>query len=168
MIAVIIFSIISFLIQGIISNYLNYTISNPTIFYTIYVLITLVIMSKYFDDERKYYLIAFIFGLLYDIAYTNTFILNAILFTFICYIAKNIISLLSDTIISINLVSLISIILYHIISFIILIIISYNDYELILLINIITHSIIMTIIHTTIVYYLADYIFNKFEIKIIR
>lgn len=167
MLVVIIINIISFLLQGIISNYLNYTISNPSLLSTIYTIITIVIVSKYFDDERKYYLLAVSFGLLYDLVYTNTFILNAILFLTIAIMARHLTKLLSDSILSINIITLISIFAYHILSFIILVIISYNTYNLKLLLTICTHSIIMTIIYTSLIYYLIDYIFKKFELKII-
>ena len=168
MLIVIIINIVSFFLQGIMSNYLNYTISNPSLFSTIYTLITLIIVSKYFDDERKYYLTAAIFGLLYDLVYTNTFILNTILFLTISIIARRLIKLFSDNIVSINIITLISIFIYHILSFIILGVISYNTYNIKILLIICTHSIIMTIIYTTITYYLSNYISSKFEIKLIR
>ena len=168
MLVVIIFNLISFFLQGIMSNYLNYTISNPSLFSTIYTIITIIIVSKYFANEKKYYLLAFILGLLYDIAYTNTFVLNAVLFLTISIIARRIIDLLPDNIISINIISLLSIFIYHILSFIILVIISYNTYNLKLLLIICTHSIIMTIIYTTIMYLLSNYLSTKFDIKTIR
>ena len=168
MLVVIIFNIISFFLQGIISNYLNYTISNPSLLSTIYTIITIIIVSKYFDDERKYYFLAFILGLLYDLVYTNTFVLNAILFFTIALIARYFTNLLSDNIISVNIISLASIFIYHILSFIILGIISYNTYNIKLLLIICTHSIIMTLIYTTIMYLLSNYISTKIEIKLIR
>jgi rod shape-determining protein MreD len=168
MIIVIILSSISFIIEGILSNYLNYTIINPTIFKTIYTLITLIIVSKYFNNSQKYYLIVFVFGLLYDIVYTNTFILNAILFLSIAFLSNIIKNIFSDTIISANIISLLSIFLYHIFSFAILQIIAYNIYDFELLLTIITHSIIMTIIFTTIIYYLSQYLFTKLDKKQIR
>ena len=67
-----------------------------------------------------------------------------------------------------NLISLIIIFIYHILSFVILSLLSTTDYAFILLINIILGSIIMTIIYTTISYYVIKAIFNKFNIKYIK
>ena len=67
-----------------------------------------------------------------------------------------------------NIINLLAIILYHVLSFAILQIIGYNIYAFKLLLLIITHSIIMTIIYTTIIYYLSEYLFSKFEMKQIR
>lgn len=168
MLVVIIFNIISFFLQGIMSNYLNYTITNPSLFSTIYVIITIIIVNKHFENNNKYYLLAFILGLLYDLVYTNTFVLNAILFLTISIIARHFIDLLPDNIININIISLLSIFIYHILSFIILVIINYNTYNIKLLLIICSHSIIMTIIYTTIMYLISNYISSKFDIKTIR
>lgn len=168
MVIVVLLSIISFVLEGFISNYQNYTILNPTIFSTIYILITLIIVSKYFNNEKKYMLIIVIFGLLYDICYTNTFVLNAILFLIICLLCNSISKILSDTIINTNIITLIGVILYHVLSFSFLTIVNYGGYSPKLLLIITTHSIIMTIIYTTITYYLSDYLYKKFEVKPIR
>lgn len=168
MILVILISIISFFLQGIVSNYLNYTIINPSIFSTIYTLVALVILNKYFENQNKYYLVVFIFGLLYDIVYTNTFILNAVLFLAISIIAKLLLDIFSDTLINLNIINLLSIIIYHSLIFAILRIIGYNIYSFKLLFTIISHSIIMTIIYTTVLSLLTNYLFVKFEIKSVR
>jgi cell shape-determining protein MreD len=168
MAVVIALSSISFIFEGIISNYLNYTITNPTILKTMYTLITLVILSKYFDNKKKYFLIVFIFGLLYDITYTNTFIFNVILFLSITFITTLIKNIFSDTVISENIINLLAVVLYHLFSFAILQIIGYNIYDFKLLLLIITHSIIMTLIYSTIIYYLSNYLFIKFDVKQIR
>lgn len=168
MIVVILLSIISFILEGFISIYQNYTLLNPTIFSTIYTLITLMIVGKYFENFQRYILIVVIFGLLYDIVYTNTFILNAILFLLICLVSNFISRILSDTVVNANIINLIGIFLYHILSFIILSVIGYSHYSFKLLFIILSRSILMTIIYTIIIYYLSDYLYKKFELKQIR
>lgn len=44
----------------------------------------------------------------------------------------------------------------------------YGDYSIILLFNIIIHSIFMTIIYTSISYFIMKFMYNKFDIKYIN
>jgi hypothetical protein len=67
-----------------------------------------------------------------------------------------------------NIISYVGIIIYHILSFIILMITGYGDYSIILLFNIIIHSIFMTIIYTSISYFIMKFMYNKFDIKYIK
>ena len=146
--------IISFLLDGLLSNYFNFSLINPSLFKTIYTIIALVVILPYFNNDKKYLYILFGTAILFDIVYTNTFILNIVLF-FLIYILNKFLDILSVT-------------LYYILTFIILNIVKYNEYSFSLLLNIITHSIIMTIIYTTILYLLTKYLYGKFNIKQIR
>ena len=75
---------------------------------------------------------------------------------------------MSDNIFTINVISIISIILYHLLSFIILNLETSQTYSLILLGNIITHSILMTIVYTSISYVIIKLIYNKLDMKQVK
>ena len=77
-------SIISLLLQGIMSNYLGYTYNFISIFSTNYILIALLILIPHFENKKKYFYLLIVFGLIVDIVYTNTFIFNTSLFI-VCY-----------------------------------------------------------------------------------
>jgi len=160
--------VFSFLFQGYISTYLNYSLMNPSWFSTIYILINLVILIPYFDNNKKYLKLLIIFGLLMDIVYTNTIILNTIIFLIIYFICKCINYLLPHNILTINLLNIISIIIYHILTFIILFIIRYDTYNISTLITIITHSIFMTIIYGSIMHIILSLTFKRLDIKKIK
>ena len=72
--------IFSFLFQGFISNHLKYSLTDPSILSCVYLLVTLIVILPYFENEKKYIKLLVIFGLLMDIVYTNTFILNTLIF----------------------------------------------------------------------------------------
>lgn len=160
--------IISFLFQGFISTYLNYSLMNPSWFSTIYILINLVILIPYFDNSKKYIKLLLIFGILMDIVYTNTLILNTIIFLIIYYICKGINYLLPHNFLTINLLNIIAITIYHTITFLVLFIIRYDTYSISSLITIITHSILATIIYGSIIYFILFTIFKKLDIKKIK
>ena len=75
---------------------------------------------------------------------------------------------MSDNIFTINVISIISIILYHLLSFIILNLETSQTYSLILLGKIITHSILMTIVYTSISYVIIKLIYNKLDMKQVK
>ena len=137
MIVSIIYLVVSFILENVMASVFPATLGNISYFTTIYTIIALVVIYPYFANEKKYYTLVIIFGALFDILYTSTLLLNVVFFLLIALV-----------IFTINVISIISIILYHLLAFIILNLETSQTYSLILLGNIITHSIIMTIIYT--------------------
>ena len=165
---IIIYTIISFLLDGLMSNYISINIIDPSYFRTIYTIISLVIIYNYFDNNSKYLKILLILGMLFDIVYTNTFLLNIIIFLLIYVIIKKINLFISNNVLTINIKALISLFVYHILSYLILLLANYHHYSINLLLIILSRSIIMTIIYTTISYLLMKKIYFKFYDKKIK
>lgn len=168
MIIIIIYSIISFLLDGLISNYIQTSLTSPSIFTTIYSIISLVIIYNFFDDDKKYLKILLVIAILFDITYTNTFILNIILFFIIYLIIKTLNYYIPNNLFTINIKSLIAISIYHILSYIILLLVHYNNYPVFILYKVLYRSIIMTIIYTTITYLIIKKIYYKYYDKKIK
>ena len=168
MIISIIYLIISFLFDGIMSNYFPSTFSSISYFTTIYIVIAFVVIYPHFNNDKKYFILLLIFGILFDMIYTSTILINVIIFIVVGIVAKILYNIFNDNLLMTNIISFISIVVYHLLSYIILLIINYNNYSIILLLRIIGHSVITTIIYTSISYLLIKYIFNKFNIKYIK
>jgi len=168
MIISIILLIFSFLFEGFISNYISSSLNDLNLFTTLYTLVTLVVIYPYFNNEKKYYILLLIFAFLIDVAYTNTLILNIILFFSISLVVKFLNFILPENILVMNIISLCSVVLYHVFSYIVLEIVNYNSYPISLLFDICLNSIIMTIIYTTLLYVITKYLYNKFDIKQIK
>ena len=168
MIISIIYLVISFLLEGIMSNMFPSTLSSISYFTTIYMIIAFTIIYPYFDNDKKYFILIFVFGILFDILYTSTFMVNTFIFIIIGIVIKILYNILSDNVFVTNIISYVGIIIYHLLSFIILIITGYGDYSIILLFNIIIHSIIMTIIYTSISYFIIKFLYKKFDVKYIK
>ena len=165
MIIAIIYVIISFLLDGLMSNILPFNLVNPSYLKTIYSIISLVILYNYFDNKQKYLKILIILGIFFDIVYTNTFILNIIVFLVIYIILSLVDYMIPTNIITINIKSISCIFLYHILTYIILLLANYNSYSIKLLGIILLRSIIMTIIYTTISYLIMNKIYDNKLIK---
>jgi len=164
----IIYTIISFFLDGIISNYTNINLVDPSYLRTIFSVISLVIIFNYFDNEKKYLTILIPLGIIFDIVYTNTFLLNVVVFLVIYIILKQLDYFIPNNLFTINIKSIISISIYHTVTYIILIITHYNSYPINMLLTIIIRSLIMTIIYTTISYYIIKKIYNYLNIQKIR
>ena len=76
MIISIIYLVFSFLLEGIMSNIFPSTLSNISYFTTIYIIISFAIIYPYFDNDKKFFILIFIFGILFDILYTSTIFVN--------------------------------------------------------------------------------------------
>lgn len=160
--------LISTLIQGIMSNYLGYTFDSLSIFSTIYVLVALLVLNPFFENKKKYLIILIIFGLITDITYTNTFILNTCLFIIIYYFSKTFHFFFPYNWITMSISNLLSIFIYHIISFLFLNILRYDAYTFSSLLKVLSHSILMTIIYTNIIYTIILFINQKFQLKEVK
>lgn len=149
---IIIYLIFSFFLDSITTNYLNYELVNLSYLKTIYTIISLVVVYEYFRNKNKYFLTIIILSFIFDIRYTNTFILNPIIFNIIYFVNIFLDNNLPNNLITINIKTVLSISIYNLMTFIILIIANYNNYEITSLIPVILRSIPMTIIYTTISY----------------
>ena len=150
------------------SNIFVTTLNNVSPFTTIYTIIALVVIYPYFASDKKYFLLVIIFGFLFDTIYTSTILLNLTIFLVISLLIKTLNNIISDNIIMTNIISLISVATYHILTFIILNIVTSKSYSIILLGKILTHSIIMTIIYTSISYIIIKYLYSRLSIKQIK
>ena len=168
MITIILYLIVSFSLDSLISTYISSNLIELSYLTTIYTVISLVIIYNYFENSKKYLLIAIILGFLFDIVYTNTFLLNIIIFLLIYLLLKQLDYLMPNNIFTINIKSLASIYTYHITTYIIILLTHYNSYSLKILGSILLKSTIMTIIYTTISYIFIKKIYYKFSDKKIK
>lgn len=160
--------IISLLIQGLLSNFLGFTIENLSIFSANYVLINLIVLEQYYENDKKFLILLVIFGLLVDIVYSNTFIFCTCIYIFIFYINKLLRFYLPYNLLTVNLFSIISMIVYNIITFIFLTILKFDSYGIAILFKIIGCNLIMTILYTSILYWIISTISKKLDLKIVR
>ena len=168
MIISIIYLFICLVLEVLMSNFFPSTFSSVSLFTTIYTIIGLVILYPHFNNDKKFFLLAIICGVLFDILYTSTFMFNLVLFAIVGIMIKFLYNVFPENIFMTNLISFIVIMIYHILCFVLLNLLSAISYDFILLINIITHSIIMTIIFTSSCYYIIKFVFNKYGVKYVK
>lgn len=162
MIMIIIYTIISFLLDGFMSNHINNSLTNYSIFNTLYTIIALVIIFNYFENDKKYLSILIVTGILFDLVYTNSFPINTIIFIIIYFLLKLLNLYIPNNLLTINFKTILAITSYHILTYFILLLTNYYHYSFKILLMVIVRNITMTIIYTTISYL----IFKKYYFKI--
>lgn len=160
-----IFLIISFLLDGLCSNVFFLDSVNTSLFSTIYILIAFVILCPYFYEKRKFFLWIMIFGLLFDIIYTNTFILHMVLFLLLGIFIQFLHSFLANSLFNNILISLGTIFLYYTLTFFFLFISNYNGGMMLSFGKILYSSIFMTIIYSAFLYWIVRFILQKMHLK---
>lgn len=135
---------ISLILDGIFSKWIN-PLFTP-----------LALIFLYKNNDR--YLYALLAGFIYDIAYTDTLFLNAIIFVLLLYLVELIFKKITFNFLNVVLISILIIILYRVSIFLILVVISYIDFNLFNLLYGILYSLINIIF--VIIYY---FISKKFK-----
>ena len=149
--------LISFYLEGILSNIINISFLIP-----LFTLLSLIIIYPYlFNRKKDYFIICFIIGLLYDIGYTDTIFLNAFIFLLIGYIIHLINIVITNNWFNVMIISLFVITIYRIITYLVLIFINYLKPDIELLKNSILNSLIINIIYIIIIYKITDIISRK-------
>jgi len=149
--------IISFILDNIVSNLINY----DSIFYPLFTLLSLILIyPNYNKKDKKYYIISFILGLIYDIT-LNTLFLNTFIFLLLAYILRLIFSKIKYNYLSVLFISILSIIYYRTVTYVVLLILNYLEFNIHTLFKSIYSSILLNIIYVTIFYLLKKLIFNK-------
>ena len=167
MIVIVIYLILSFILDTVASLYISTDLVNPSYFRTIFSVIALVISYHYFDEDKKYLYLLIALGILFDITYTNTFLVNIFIFGVIYLIIKEINIYIPNNLFTINIKTLIAIITYHVLSYLLMLISHYANYPIKLLLTTIISNIIMTIIYTSISYLIIKKLyFYKYPKKI--
>ncbi len=153
-------SIISFLLDGILSNYLT-----VGIFFPLFTICSLVLIFPYFQgNNNRYFKYISILGLLYDIGYFNTVFYHFFIFLALGFVISFLYFYLTNNWHINILITVITIILYRLITFIFYQI--SHDLNITILFESIYNSLFSNIIYT-IVMYATSYKFSQ-KYKIVR
>ncbi len=150
------YNVLIVFISLILENLVNLYIPNEFYMLPLFTPLSLIFIYPYFKNSKKDYLLfSSIVGFIYDIVFTNFYILNAILFFIIAYIIYNYLKKLNFNFINIILLSIIIILFYNIILFLIFNITNYYDYDILDLIYIIKHVFIINLIYIFSLYFIS-------------
>lgn len=79
--------LLSLLLDGIISNYLPFLMNQLSYFTPLLSLTSLLFLYPMFQKkEKRYYVVAFLFGVLYDLLYTNLLVYDGLVFLLFAFL----------------------------------------------------------------------------------
>lgn len=153
----IIILIISFLLEGVLSNYLPHFLS------PLFTLTSLIIIHSLLDDNEKYYKYAFLIGFVYDLFYTDTIIFHALIFLFMAFIISKLNLVLSDNYVNLILITILLIAIYRVVTYLLLVLVSTMSFSLYSLIFSILNSIIINVIYSVILFFILKRLKPKYK-----
>ncbi len=159
----ILFIILSFILEGTISN----LVSPNSIILPLFTMTSLVICYPYFNKTKKYHFIitSIIIGIIYDIAYTNSLFINTFTFIICCLIIIYIDNYIHDSLLNKTIINIIMILLFKTISYLLLFIFGFIKFNYNILLKGIYSSLVLNIIYGIILYFICDFISRKFNLK---
>lgn len=152
----------SFLFESVFSNIVNiYSFLTP-----LFLLTSLTILYPYFKKNKiNFVIISIIFGLLYDITFTDSLFINTISFGFCSGLIMLGYNYVNYNIFSSNIINIINIIFYRIISYLLLCIVDVIHFNESILFEGIYNSLLVNIIYGIIIFIIIELISKIFNIK---
>ena len=149
--------IISFLLEGVISNF----VSINGFMAPLFTVVSLIVIYPLFDDVSEYYKYVFVTGLVYDLFYTDTIIFHAIIFCFMAFIITRMNLVLSDNYINFLIIMAICILIYRTFTYSLLVLVSSVSFSFIALILSILKSLIINLIYSAILFFVLKKVRKK-------
>jgi len=158
--------VISFIFDGLISNFLPYQINQINFLKPMFTISSLILIYPYFNkNDIKFYKVGTICGLFYDIVYTNTFPLNTLLFFILSIFIKMINNILSNNFINIIIMTIFTITVFEFLNYSILNIINYAHITIYEMFYKVANSLLLNVIYVLLGNFILNNISKKYKIK---
>ena len=137
-------------------------LSNFKQFSPLFKILSLIFVYPFLKNEKKYYLLySFFLGLVYDLFFTNFYVLNSIIFLLCSYFIYHIFKRFDYNVISVILTTIFVIFFYNALCFCILNFFLYTNYSLLEFSVILRYFFVLNLIYSTIMYLFTKVIWNK-------
>lgn len=166
MLVSIIVIIISFILDGILTNFLPYIVGNLSLFTPLTTLISITVIYKLFHNKynhKKYFFVCFIVGFLYDLFYTNLLFFNSFLFLLIGFINTILYKQIGEGYIRTIINVIVIIILYELLTVLSIIMFNLVPINIEAIFYKISHSLILNILYSELLYIIINLIPKKYK-----
>ena len=154
--------VISLILDGILTNYLPYMISDLSLFTPLLTVTSIVLIYPLFYKEKKKYLIlVFTLGIIYDLFYTNLLFLDGLIFLCLGFLITKIYQLFGSGYIKVLITVLLIIILYELLNVFIFMVFNLVPITIDKIIYKISHSILLNLIYAELIYIILSLIPKK-------
>lgn len=162
---ILIILIISFILEGIVSN----LVPLNSLFIPLLSVVAIFSVYPLFDSDKKKYLItSFIYGLLYDIVYTNCLFVNSFVFFLTALVITMIYNYVTVNKFNYIFINTLILLFYKTVSYIVLCLFKYLEFNEYTFIKGLYSCLIINIIYGLILYFVIVFIAKKYRLKIMR
>lgn len=155
---------ISFILDGILSNFLPYLPNDLSLFTPLLTIISIFLIYPFYKKKEKaFYITIFIIGLLYDLFYTNLLFFNALLFLLIGVVSKYIYKNFELSHLKLILYIITIIIVYETTTALVIILYNLVPISIYKLVYKITHSLLLNIIYAELIYLIIKLVPKKYK-----
>lgn len=146
---------ISLILDGLLSNYLPFTIGNLSFFTPLLTMTSILFIYPLLNKNKKnYFILIVIFGIIYDLSYTNLLFYNSILFLLVAFFTIKIYELLPVNFLSIIIYLILLIIIYETLNILFIIIFQVRNVAFKDCYYKVSHSILLNILYGLGLYFL--------------
>lgn len=154
---------ISLIIDGVLTNFLPYSVSALSLFTPLTTLVSLIIVYPfYYHRDKEYYILAFILGIIYDLFYTNLLFLNGFLFLLIALLYVKLYKEIGDGVIRILISILLCIVIYELLTAGIILIFNLVPLTFSKVLYKIDHSLLLNLIYGEILFLITKLLPKKY------
>lgn len=165
MIPAIVILVISLFLDGFLSNYLPYLVGDLSLFTPLLTVVSVfIIYPLFYKDNKRYFILAFVVGMIYDLFYTNLLFFNGFLFLLISFITTKVTKNIQVNFFSVLYEVILIIVVYEVVYAILLVIFNLVPVTLYLVLYKIGHSILLNVIYVEVIYL----IMKKFNAKFFK
>lgn len=156
--------ILSLVFDGILTNFLPYLEGDLSYFTPLFTVMSILILYPFFrKEEKKYFIIIFLLGIIYDLYFTNLLFWNGLLFLIVAYLSKILYKNYGFGFLKMILYSAILVVVYESCNALIIFIFQLVPITLSKLIYKITHTYLLNMIYMELLYILIRIIPKKYK-----
>lgn len=156
--------LISIILDGILTNYLPYLVNDLSLFTPSLTVVSIFILYPLNrKKETKFFILMFIVGIIYDLLYTNLLFLNGLLFVLIAFISKIIYKNFETSYFKLIIYTILIIVIYESLYAGILFIYRVVPITIYKLFYKISHTLILNIIYTELLYFIIKHLPKKYK-----
>lgn len=164
MVISVIILIVSFFLDGILTNFLPYVVGDLSLFTPMITIVALVLIYPFFVKKLKnYFILCFVTGFCYDLMYTNLLFYNGMLFLVLGFITMALYRYIRTSWISIILYVVVIIASYECLNAFIIFSFQLVPITFSKLLYKILHSLLFNIIYAEIIYFIIWLLPNKYK-----
>lgn len=156
--------VISLLLDGIISNFLPYTVGNLSLFTPLFTVMSLFLIYPFFKkDIKKYFTVLAVLGFVYDLLYTNLLFFHLILFLILGSLIMILYKYLDTNYAMLLLEGFILIIVYQALNTVLMILFQVVPVSIYDFLYLVEHTIILNILYLELGFFLTRLLFKKYQ-----